>query len=131
MGFNYWGWGTKLLSFDNDGGLDLFVANVPTEERLKRRFPADRYAEPRYLLRNDSGRRFLDVSDRTGRRAFSDRVGRGTAFADFDNDGDSDILAVNKNDVPARLRSDGGTAATGWQSARAARGAAGTSSGRG
>ena len=108
VGFNYSGWGTKFLDFDNDGWLDLFVTNGHTDERLELRFPADTYAEPNYLLRNESGSRFVDVSGRTGLRDIKDRVGRGTAFADFDNDGDVDVLVVNKNDRPVFLLNDGG-----------------------
>lgn len=108
VGFNYSGWGTKFFDFDNDGWLDLFVTNGHTDERLELRFPSDTYAEPNYLLRNESGTRFVDVSDRTGLRDLDDRVGRGTAFADFDNDGDIDVLVVNKNDRPVLLLNDGG-----------------------
>lgn len=108
VGFNYSGWGTKFFDFDNDGWLDLFVTNGHTDERLELRFPTDTYAEPNYLLRNESGSRFVDVSDRAGLRDMEDRVGRGTAFADFDNDGDVDVLVVNKNDRPVFLLNDGG-----------------------
>ena len=108
VGFNYSGWGTKFFDFDNDGWLDLFVTNGHTDERLELRFPADTYAEPNYLLRNDSGSRFVDVSAQSGLRDMRDRVGRGTAFADFDNDGDVDVLVVNKNDRPVLLLNEGG-----------------------
>ena len=59
------------------------------------RFPADTYVERNYLLRNAAGERFKDVSNRAGLRSMEDRVGRGTAFANFDNDGDVDVLVVN------------------------------------
>ena len=108
VGFNYSGWGTKLFDFDNDGWLDLFVTNGHTDERLEQRYPADTYAEPNFLLRNEAGRRYVDVSERVGLREREPGVGRGTAFADFDNDGDIDVLVVNKNELPALLRNDGG-----------------------
>ena len=100
VGFNYSGWGTKFIDFDNDGRLDLFITNGHTDERLEARYPTNTYAEPNYLLRNVDGKRFVDVSDRVGMRKIENRVGRGTAFADFDNDGDVDILVINKNEKP-------------------------------
>ena len=50
----------------------------------------------------------MDVSEIVGMRKVKNRVGRGTAFADFDNDGDVDILVINKNEVPTFLRNEGG-----------------------
>ena len=108
VGFNYSGWGTKFIDFDNDGWLDLFIANGHTDERLEQRYPTDTYAEPNYLLRNVEGKRFVDVSDLVGMRKLQNRVSRGAAFADFDNDGDVDVLVTNKNDEPTLLRNDGG-----------------------
>ena len=75
---------------------------------LEKRFPADTYAQPNYLLRNSAGKRFVDVSNSVGMRKVENRVGRGTAFADFDNDGDVDILVINKNDIPTFLLNSGG-----------------------
>ncbi len=108
VGLNDSGWGTKFIDFDNDGWLDLFIANGHTDERLERRFPTDTYAQPNYLLRNVGAERFVDVSDSVGLRSLENRVGRGAAFADFDNDGDVDVLVINKNDKPSFLRNDGG-----------------------
>ncbi len=88
--------------------MDLFITNGHTDERLEQRYPTDTYAEPNYLLRNVEGKRFVDVSDLVGMRKLQNRVGRGTAFADFDNDGDVDVLVANKNDEPTLLRNDGG-----------------------
>jgi enediyne biosynthesis protein E4 len=106
-GFRYSGWGTKFFDFDNDGWLDLFFSNGHTMEQPEREFPEDTFAEPSYLMRNVQGR-FSDVSSDSGIRKLPNRVSRGTAFADFDNDGDIDILVVHKNDVPYFLRNDGG-----------------------
>ncbi len=108
VGLNDSGWGTKFIDFDNDGWLDLFIANGHTDERLEKRFPTDTYAQPNYLLRNVGAERFVDVSDSIGMRKLESRVSRGAAFADFDNDGDVDVLVINKNDKPTFLRNDGG-----------------------
>jgi enediyne biosynthesis protein E4 len=108
VGFHYSGWGTKFFDFDNDGWLDLFITNGHTMEQLEKHFPADPFAEPNYLMRNIQGKEFKDVSEMTGLRKLSNKVGRGTAFGDFDNDGDIDVLVMNKNDFPTLWRSDGG-----------------------
>lgn len=107
-GFAYSGWGTKFFDFDNDRWLDLFFVNGHTMEQLEQHFPSDTFAEPNYLMRNLGGKKFVDVSEETGIRKLQNRVGRGTAFGDFDNDGDIDVLIINKNDFPLLLRNDGG-----------------------
>jgi hypothetical protein len=116
-GFHYSGWGTKFFDFDNDGWLDLFFCNGHTMEQPEREFPSDPFAQPSYLLRNVQGR-YVDVSAPTGIRKLTNKVSRGTAFGDFDNDGDIDLIVVHKNDVPYFLRNDGGSA-NNWITLRA------------
>ncbi len=110
LAYNYSTWGTGLLDFDNDGWLDLWITNGHTMEQLEKYFPDDTFAEPNYVLRNEEGKRFLDVSEMAGIYKIPNKVGRGTAFADIDNDGDIDVLVTNKNDFPTLWRNDGGNA---------------------
>ncbi|MCK4340595.1 MAG: CRTAC1 family protein [Phycisphaerae bacterium] len=95
----YTGWGGGLLDYDNDGYLDVFVANGN---------PHHEYTEEDVLLRNGHNGRFIDVADQSGPYFREKYVGRGAAFADYDNDGDIDILVMNLNGPAKLLRNDGG-----------------------
>jgi hypothetical protein len=108
LGFEYCGWGTGFFDFDNDGWLDLWISYGHTNEQLEIRNPSIPFAEPNFLLRNLEGRKFADVSEAAGLRRLPARSGRGAAFADIENDGDIDVLLINKNDIPTLLRNDGG-----------------------
>lgn len=95
----YTGWGGLLLDYDNDGYLDVFVANGNAHHE---------YTEEDVLMRNDGTGKFIDVAKQSGDYFKAKYVGRGSAFADYDNDGDLDLLVVNLNDSPRLLRNDGG-----------------------
>ena len=97
--------GTKFFDADNDGALDLFVANghlYPTES------DALEYAQTDQLFINTGEEAFVDVSEGSGDYFSTKRVGRGAAFGDYDNDGDTDIFVVNLNQEGALLRNEGG-----------------------
>ena len=94
--------GTAGFDYDNDGWLDLLVANgeVRIIEALARkgdRFPMD---QPNQLFRNLGGAEFVAVN--AGEALELAEVSRGAAFGDIDNDGDTDVLILNNNG-PARL----------------------------
>jgi tetratricopeptide (TPR) repeat protein len=106
------GWGTDFLDYDNDGRLDLFVANGSTFEQERDRTLL--VPMRNQLFWNGGGRRgFFDAGSAAGPAMAVEGVGRGAAFADFDSDGDLDV-AVATHRGPARLlRNDGGNA-RGW-----------------
>lgn len=93
--------GVQWLDFDNDGLLDLFVANGAVAIGQPEVRGVARYAEPNHLFRGD-GSRFETVPMSSDPEAELVEVSRGAAFGDVDNDGDVDVL-VSNNDGPARL----------------------------
>ena len=95
----YTGWGGLLFDCDNDGYLDLFVANGDAHHE---------YGEEDTLMRNDGKGKVLDVAKQSGPYFREKFVGRGAAYGDFDNDGDLDLLIVNLNGPAKLLRNDGG-----------------------
>ena len=99
------GWSTALFDADNDGWLDLYVANGHLYPQLNKHPAGLRYAQPNLLYWNKNGR-FRRADPQRGLAA--EKVSRGTAFGDYDNDGDIDLLVINLNDAPTLLRNDGG-----------------------
>jgi enediyne biosynthesis protein E4 len=95
----YTGWGGLLNDFDNDGYVDLFIANGD---------PHHLYLEEPVLARWDGRSRFLDMARQSGEFFSTKHVGRGAAFADYDNDGDLDLLMNVVHEMPCLLRNDGG-----------------------
>ena len=101
------GFGTAFKDFDHDGWLDLFAANGHVIDNISLFDPTITYAQTNQLFRNEGDGRFTDVSVRAGAPFQVERVHRGAAFGDVDNDGDIDILVTTVNDVPLLLRNDG------------------------
>ncbi|NKB71150.1 MAG: tetratricopeptide repeat protein [Candidatus Latescibacteria bacterium] len=99
----YLGWSTALADFDNDGWLDLFVANGHLYPQLDDQALGLRYAQRNLLYWNDRGTFQLDEGTLP-----MEGVSRGAAFGDYDNDGDLDLLVVDLNSGLRLLRNDGG-----------------------
>lgn len=98
----YVGWGTKFFDYDNDGWLDLFVANGHAYPQR------DRYRQRKLLHRNNRDGTFSEVAAQVGSALMEERASRGTAFGDIDNDGDVDIVVNDLDSAPQLLRNDGG-----------------------
>ncbi|MBI2503436.1 MAG: tetratricopeptide repeat protein [Candidatus Latescibacteria bacterium] len=101
----YLGWGTAFFDADNDGWLDLFIADGHLYPQLKDHPSGLRYTQPNLFYWNERGV-FHQASPGPGLEIV--RVSRATAFGDYDNDGDVDLLIVNLNDAPNLLRNEGG-----------------------
>ncbi|MEM6638679.1 MAG: CRTAC1 family protein [Pseudomonadota bacterium] len=97
------GFGSAWFDYDNDGFLDLFVANgavmVLAERRGQSAFP---YEQQNQLYRNLGNGRFADMSGTAGDALALREVSRGAAIGDVDNDGAIDVLVTN-NSGPVRL----------------------------
>ena len=94
------GWGTGLVDLDNDGYPDIFIATgtfAPELEKVYAKYPA---RNPRLIFRNQGNGTFVELGDEAGPAIASRHVSRGCAFGDFDNDGDLDILIMNRNEPP-------------------------------
>jgi hypothetical protein len=111
------GWGTHFLDYDNDGWLDLFVANGHVYPFVDGFGWNTSYRQRPLLLRNTRGK-FTDISGSAGDGLAGARCLRGSASGDFDNDGDIDVLANDLDDAPLLLRNDGGNRAGHWLTLR-------------
>jgi enediyne biosynthesis protein E4 len=105
----YGGWGTRIFDYDNDGAKDVFFANSHVMDNIARTQPHLSYEQKPLLVKFD-GRRFTNVSSTAGDVFTRAAASRGAAFGDLDNDGDVDVVIVNKNSPTQVLRNDGGNA---------------------
>ena len=103
-GRRFTGFGTLFFDYDNDGWLDLLVVNgaVQLLPELMRKGDPFPLGQPNQLFRNTGNGRFVEMTDHAGANFQLPEVGRGAAFGDVDNDGDTDVLVTNNNG-PARL----------------------------
>lgn len=112
IALDYIGWGTSFIDYDNDGRLDLFVVNGSTFQQEDR--PELLVPMPDQIFWNRASREgFYDVSPVAGEYFSTAYVGRGAAFADYDNDGDVDVFVVNNGGPGVLLRNEGGNR-NGW-----------------
>jgi hypothetical protein len=96
------GFGVGFFDFDNDGNLDLFVANGRVKLAANTWNPQDPYAEPNTLLRGLGDMAFEEVLPRGGTDPPLLATSRGAAFGDLDNDGGVDVVVLNR-DAPVHV----------------------------
>ena len=104
----YLGWGTGFEDLDNDGLRDVFVANGHVYPQIDSLDVGQHYLQRKEVYRNLGSGRFKEIARDLAGDLLTPKSARGAAFADFDNDGDIDVLAVNMNDRPSLYRNDGG-----------------------
>jgi hypothetical protein len=96
------GFGLSFADFDNDGKLDLYVANGKVKHGQRQFDPKDPYAEPNTLLHGLGGGDFEEVKPAGGVAQPLIATSRGLAVGDFNNDGAMDVIVINR-DGPAHL----------------------------
>ena len=108
--YQFSGFGTRFMDYDNDGLTDLFVANGNVMDNVQLYHPNTTYAEPKQMFRNIGRGKFENVSNKLGPDMEKPHVSRGCASGDFDNDGDLDVLVSSCGGKPQLFRNDGGNA---------------------
>jgi hypothetical protein len=101
------GWGLKFFDYDNDGHVDLMLANGHPDDMVDSYGGQVKYEEPLLLFRND-GRRLRNVSAESGPVFAKSFPARGLALGDYDNDGRVDVLVGNNGEAPLLLRNRAG-----------------------
>jgi hypothetical protein len=102
------GWGLKFFDYDNDGNLDLFLANGNPDDLIESLHNRVKYKEPLMLFHN-TGKGFQNVSEQSGPVFAKPLSARGMAIGDFDNDGAVDVLVAVNDDAPVLLRNNVGS----------------------
>ncbi len=96
------GWGLKFFDYDNDGDLDLFVANGNPDDQIETIERDVTYREPP-LLFHGNGEGLRNVSAESGPIFTRNLSARGLAIGDFDNDGGVDVLIAVNDAAPVLL----------------------------
>ena len=104
------GFSPLFLDYDNDGHLDLFCANGHPQDVIEILMDHETYAQRDQMFQNRGDGTYADVSETAGAYFTETLVGRAAATADYDNDGDTDIVIMNSNQRAVLLRNDGGNA---------------------
>lgn len=103
------GWGVGFFDMDNDGWPDLLMSNGHVYPEVEGTNVDAPYAQHKYLYRNLRNGQFEEVTAEGGPGINETAAARGTAFGDYDNDGDIDIAVNCVNGLPQLLRCDSTT----------------------
>jgi enediyne biosynthesis protein E4 len=100
--------GGGFFDYDNDGWLDIFIANGHVYPEVEQASPEIHYKQTNMLFHNEGQGKFIETTKLAGSGFQTPYVGRGVAFADFDNDGFMDVIVANNGDPPLLLHNGGG-----------------------
>jgi enediyne biosynthesis protein E4 len=101
------GWGLKFFDYDNDGQMDLILANGHPDDMIESYSQQVKYKEPLVLFQND-GKKLRNVSAQAGPAFKKMFPARGLAVGDYNNDGRVDVLIGNNGEAPALLKNNAG-----------------------
>jgi enediyne biosynthesis protein E4 len=104
----YSGWGVRFFVFDNDGDLDLILANGHPDDLIETVQSGLQWKEPLLLLENRQGK-FVHLGAAAGEAFMQRFTARGLATGDLDNDGWTDVVVGNNGDAPLVLHHRGGS----------------------
>ena len=104
---NVLSFGGGFFDYDNDGYLDIFIANGHVYEEVEQVTPGSHYKQISTLFHNQGNGKFVETTRSSGDGFSIPYAGRGVAFADFDNDGFIDLVVGNANDPPLLLHNSG------------------------
>lgn len=106
--FLFVGFGTRFFDYDNDGFLDIFIANGHIIDNIAQVTDILTYAQRNQLFHNNGDGTFREVSLSAGKYFHEQSVSRGAIFGDYDNDGDCDIVTTQVNQPAQLLRNEDG-----------------------
>jgi hypothetical protein len=107
--YNVLSFGGGFFDYDNDGWLDLLIANGHVYPEVEQSAQKAAYKQINSLFHNDGKGKFVEVTKSSGDGFQTPYVGRGAAFADFDNDGNVDVVVADNGDPPLLLHNGGAT----------------------
>lgn len=99
------GWGVKFFDYDNDGDVDLFIANGHPDDKIEEHSSHVSYREPLLLFHNKGGT-LENVTAGAGQVFEQNLAARGMAIGDFDNDGAVDVLVAVNGGAPVLLKNN-------------------------
>jgi enediyne biosynthesis protein E4 len=100
--------GAGFFDYDNDGWLDIFIADGHVYPEVEQVTPETDYKQINTLFHNDDRGKFTNVTKSSGEGFTTPYAERGVASADFDNDGFMDVVVGNNGDPPLLLHNSGG-----------------------